>query len=86
MPEGAHRGLIVASHQLSNGVHALLSHETMWEFAVVALPPHLIYVVPVLVMDSPAHFPVLRRKSQISLIKIKKIRCNRPPKKPKDGG
>jgi hypothetical protein len=58
-----------------------------WELAALALPPRLIYVVPVLVMDPPGNFPVLlRRKSLMSLIKIKIIKCNRPQKKPKDGG
>jgi hypothetical protein len=67
------------------GVHALLSQERTWELSAVALPPRLIYVVPVLVINPPRHFGTLRRKSQISLIKIKKSKCNEPPKKINDG-
>jgi hypothetical protein len=67
-----HLGDLVAPLELLVGVHSLVSHDTAWELAAVALPPRLIYVVPVLVMEPPGHFPVLRRKSLMSLIKIKK--------------
>jgi hypothetical protein len=51
--EGALSTFMVAPHELSTGVHALVSHKTTQEFATVTLPPCLIYDVPVIIMDPP---------------------------------
>jgi hypothetical protein len=63
-------------HELSIGVDTLVCHEPT-RF-VVTQPLCIIYVVPVLVMDPHGFFAILRRKSQISVINIKKLNYNRP--------
>jgi hypothetical protein len=57
----------VASHEIPTGVHALIRHELMRELAAVALPPCLVYVDAVLVIDQTRHFAVLRKKNPKSL-------------------